>query len=69
MLHLAKALLKRDTALSAACSAFSAGTFSRDDLFMCLGEVYRDYAFIEHCFETVRTGTDLDALEVYRHAR
>ena len=67
--RLREELRMRDMARLAACMAFDAGTFSEIELYICLGEVYRDYSWLEHHFEILCMGTDQNALELWRQSR
>lgn len=56
-----------DTLRLAITAAVQAGTMTEDEAWAKLANVYAGYSWLEYRFEVLRTGTDRDALEIYRH--
>jgi len=61
-------LRSRDMVAAAASTALEMGTITEEQFGEIVSGAYRRYSELEHDFEILRTGTDAEALEVYRDA-
>jgi len=62
----AEELRTRDILVTATNAAFNAGTMSEEQVFEMLGAAYHGYSELEHRFDLLRTGSEIEALEVSR---
>jgi hypothetical protein len=60
-------LRRRDMRALATTAAIQAATITEEDAWNALELAYRGYSELEYRFEVLRTGTDHDALEMYRN--
>jgi len=63
----AQGLRARDNLIAKAQEGLLRGVYSEDQAFEILGRAYRDYTYLAHKLETLRTGSASEALEIYRN--